>query len=138
MNHLFVYGTLLSNASDTLGAVMRARLAGETSFVDRGSTPGRLYDLGDYPGLVEAELRDRALVSGEVLELRDPATTFRWLDLYEDVDAKDPTAGIYRRVPQLALLNDGRAIRCWVYVLNREPDHTTLIKVGCWLSHVRS
>lgn len=138
MDHLFVYGTLLSSASDTLGAAMRARLSNETTLVGRGSTPGRLYDLGDYPGLIEAEPRDRTLVAGEVLELRDAAATFHWLDLYEDVDADDPAAGLYRRVPQLALLNDGRAIRCWVYVLNDEPDHGALIEEGCWLSHVNA
>lgn len=136
MDHLFVYGTLLSGASDTLGAAMRARLAGETSFVGAGSTPGWLYNLGDYPGLIEAEPRDRALVAGEVLELRDPVVTFHWLDQYEDVDRQNPAAGLYRRVPQLALLDDGRAIRCWVYVLNQEPDEAALIQEGCWLSHV--
>ncbi|MFT5510717.1 MAG: gamma-glutamylcyclotransferase (GGCT)/AIG2-like uncharacterized protein YtfP [Hyphomicrobiaceae bacterium] len=136
MDHLFVYGTLLSNARDALGAAMRARLSNETGFIGPGSTPGRLYDLGDYPGLIEAQPRDRDLVMGEVLELHDANATFRWLDLYEDVDPNDPAAGLYRRVPQLALLNDGRAIRCWVYALNDVPGQNTLIAGGCWLSHV--
>jgi gamma-glutamylcyclotransferase (GGCT)/AIG2-like uncharacterized protein YtfP len=138
MDHLFVYGTLLSNAHDTLGAAMRTRLSNETGFIGLGSTPGRLYDLGDYPGLVEAKLRDRNLVAGEVLELHDAAATFYWLDLYEDVDPADPAAGLYRRVPQLAILSDGIGIRCWIYALNEAPAAGTLIADGCWLPHVRS
>lgn len=137
MDHLFVYGTLLSNARDTMGAAMRARLSNETGFMGAGSTPGRLYNLGDYPGLIEAEPRDRDLVAGEVLELHDASATFQWLDLYEGVDPAAPAAGLYRRVPQLALLNDARAVRCWVYVLNEVPEPGALIVDGCWLTHLR-
>lgn len=136
MDLLFVYGTLLLRAGDTLGAAMRARLHGESDFVAAAATPGRLYDLGDYPGLVEAEPRgQRALVVGEVLRLYDAPATFQWLDRYEDVDPDDPAAGLYRRVPQLALLEDGRALRCWVYVLNSVPAEATLITANGWLSH---
>jgi len=135
MDHLFVYGTLLSGAHDALGAAMRARLHRETDLIGKASTPGRLYDLGDYPGLVEAEPRgDRDLVAGEVLELRDAPTTFRWLDVYEDVDPVNPTAGIYRRVPQVALLDDQRVLRCWIYVVNDVPAQAPRIAGGCWVS----
>lgn len=136
MDHLFVYGTLLSDARDTLGAAMRARLHSEADLIGKASTPGRLYDLGDYPGLVEAEPRGaRDLISGEVLALNDATITFRWLDLYEDVDPVNPSAGLYRRVPQLALLGDQSALRCWVYVLNAVPSDAPLIAGGCWLSN---
>ena len=134
MEHLFVYGTLLSGAEDALGAAMRARLARESSFLGPASMPGCLYDLGDYPGFVEAEPRSRTLVTGEVRQLRDVETTFSWLDAYEDVDPANPATGLYRRVPQLALLDDGRAVRCWVYVINQSPAKEDLIAGGCWLS----
>ena len=135
MDHLFVYGTLLSKARDSLGAAMRARLQSEASLIGQAAMPGRLYDLGEYPGLVEAAPRgDRELVTGEVLQLHDATTTFHWLDLYEDVDTADPAAGLYRRVPQLALLDDGCAMRCWLYVLNQVPADAARIDGGCWLS----
>ena len=121
MDHLFVYGTLLSKAQDTLGAVMRARLARETASQWQATSPGRLFTLGDYPGMIPAEPRDRNLVTGEVFALRDAEATFRWLDLYEDVDQQNPARGIYRRVPHLALMADGGTLRCWVYALNAEP-----------------
>lgn len=135
MEHLFVYGTLLSGAQDTLGAAMRVRLQREAKIVAAASSPGRLFDLGAYPGMVEAEPRDRDLVSGEVLELRDPVATFRWLDRYEDVDPDEPAAGLYRRVPHLALWHDGQTSRCWVYALNAAPAHGVNIQSGCWLTH---
>ena len=62
------------------------------------------------------------------------AATFDWLDLYEDVDRADPSAGLYRRVPQLALLDADEAVRCWVYVLNAAPADACVIDSGCWLS----
>lgn len=136
MEHLFVYGTLLSGARDTLGAAMRARLSGEVTRIGSAVAPGRLYDLGDYPGMVEASRNDRSLVTGEVLQLHDVDATFRWLDAYEDVDHANPARGLYRRVPSLALLRDGSAARCWVYVLNAQPDERAGIAGGCWLSHL--
>ena len=135
MDHLFVYGTLLTNARDSLGAAMRARLQREARLIGTASVPGRLYDLGDYPGFVEAPPRGaRDLVAGEVLQLHDATATFDWLDLYEDVDRVDPTAGLYRRVPQLALLDTADAVRCWLYVLNQIPADAVVIDGGSWLS----
>ena len=135
MDELFVYGTLLSRANDTLGAAMRARLARETNQLVPATSPGRLYTLGDYPGMLPAAPHDRDLVSGEVLALRDAQATFRWLDLYEDVDNDNPAAGVYRRMPHLALFADGRTSRCWVYALNAEPAAEKRIASGCWLTH---
>ena len=64
MQHLFVYGTLRSGARDTLGAAMRSRLSFETSSLGRAAMPGHLYDLGAYPGLVEAEPREHIGFAG--------------------------------------------------------------------------
>jgi len=135
---LFVYGTLLSNAKDSLGAMMRERLRRETSFVDHASVPGQLFDLGDYPGMVEASLRERHTVLGEVRRLDNPGTTLAWVDTYEDVNVDAPSRGPYRRAPQLALLDRGDTLRCWAYVLNEVPAIDNLIPSGCWLSHYAS
>lgn len=135
MDHLFVYGTLRSAARDVMGAAMRARLSREARCVGAATSPGRLYDLGDYPGMIAAEPRERDVVLGELVEIRNTAATFRWLDLYEDVDLVHPTNGLYRRAPQIALLGDGRIMRCWAYVLNVEPHKRDLIASACWLTH---
>jgi len=136
LEYLFVYGTLLSNARDSMGAMMRARLKRETTRVGNARVPGRLFDLDAYPGMLETNPRERVTVRGEVLRLQNEDATLRWLDLYEDVDPKDIMRGVYRRVPQLAMLDDGEALRCWAYILNAPPDAQRMIPTGCWLSYV--
>ena len=136
MEYLFVYGTLLSGATDSLGAIMRVRLKRETSHVGSARVPGRLFDLGDYPGMLETNPRERVTVRGEVLHLHHDDATLLWLDQYEDVDPEVAARGEYRRAPQLALLDNGETLRCWAYVLNTAPDIERLIPSGCWLSHM--
>lgn len=137
MDFLFVYGTLLSGATDSLGAIMRVRLKSETTYIGRAIVPGCLFDLGDYPGMVEAAPRERNSVRGELLRIQDSAATLPWLDAYEDVDSANPSQGLYRRVPQLALLENGDSTRCWAYVLNQTPEIDQLVPVGCWLTHLK-
>ena len=95
--NLFVYGTLMSTATGALGRDMRLRLRREARLLGAATMPGRLYDLGRYPGLVAAtETAD--VVHGEVLALVDPAATLPWLDDYEGVGSDAAAAGEYRQI----------------------------------------
>ncbi|HEX5998681.1 MAG TPA: gamma-glutamylcyclotransferase family protein [Hyphomicrobiaceae bacterium] len=118
--HLFVYGTLLSHAGHAMGA----RLRRDAQLIGPATMAGRLYNLGRYPGLVEAPERPihgangttPSLVHGEVYALKMPAITLRWLDAYEGVLPLRPDQGVYARVERLAWLNSGATLRAWVYV----------------------
>lgn len=83
--HLFVYGTLMRGES-------RHRHLAEETFVDQArSAPGyRLFDLGDYPALVEDP--DGLSIVGELWLVGDAA--LRELDDVEGVDE-----GLYARRP---------------------------------------
>ena len=93
MKFVAFYGTL-TRAFDVQ---RRLGLDSELRFVSACSIPGRLYDLGDYPGLVAA----RGVVRGEVFELLGERTLER-LDDFEDYDPAEPRASEYiRRLARL-------------------------------------
>ena len=101
--HLFVYGTLMSVATGRMGSGQRARLSREATLLGAAITQGRLYDLGEYPGLVPTT--DTAeLVHGEVYELHDAELSFAWLDAYEGI-MPGATAAEYTRVARPVVLD---------------------------------
>jgi gamma-glutamylaminecyclotransferase len=81
---IFVYGTLKR------GGTNHRQISAQTFVATARTVPGyRLFDLGDYPGMV-ASSDDRSGVTGEVWSLDEAAV--RRLDLFEGVDQ-----GLYRR-----------------------------------------
>jgi gamma-glutamylcyclotransferase (GGCT)/AIG2-like uncharacterized protein YtfP len=124
-DHLFLYGTLLPELAP---APLRAALAGCQSVGD-GSVPGRLYDLGRYPGLVPDPLA-RGRVLGQVFRLPEQGDVLEALDAYEGFDPADPPGSLYLRLPQDAELAGGERLSCWVYIYNRDPGAATLIPDG--------
>jgi gamma-glutamylcyclotransferase (GGCT)/AIG2-like uncharacterized protein YtfP len=84
------------------GYPLHAVIARRTAFVAVGSVPGRLLDLGRYPGLVSG----RGRVRGEVYRLRDP-------ELLAAVDREEGYNFERRRT--VATLADGRRVRAWIY-----------------------
>ncbi len=86
MTRLFVYGTLKR------GCKNHAQLAGQIYLGEaRTATGYRLYDLGDYPGMV-SDATDTEGVTGEIWSVDD--TALARLDAFEGVDV-----GIYLRTP---------------------------------------
>lgn len=111
--------------------------AGETGFAKFGlarafkalgpcTIPGRLYDLGSYPGLVEGD----GAVAGELFEVLD-AAVMPTLDAWEDYWPCDPERSRYERV-RIDLLTPADA-RAWVYVWRKDLDTARLIESGDWL-----
>ncbi len=81
---LFVYGTLKRGCSN------HPFLAGHTFVGPARTAPGyRLYDLGEYPGMVR-DSADQVGVTGEVWSVASAGVAE--LDLFEGVDQ-----GLYRR-----------------------------------------
>ena len=67
---------------------------GGGALVPRGACviPGRLLDLGDWPGLIDGPGR----VAGELYAIADPAVLPR-LDAFEEYDPADPEGSLYVR-----------------------------------------
>jgi gamma-glutamylcyclotransferase (GGCT)/AIG2-like uncharacterized protein YtfP len=106
---LFVYGTLKDPEalSRLLGDRDRWRAVGT------GAVRAVLFDLGDYPGLVESAAPDD-LVQGQVIELTEPDVGLARLDSYEGVHD-----GLYVRRELPVRLESGRNVTAWAYIYNR-------------------
>ncbi len=131
---LFVYGTLRRAA----GHPMHRALLREAEFVGLAGLPGRLYDLGSYPGAVpDAAARGR--IAGELYRLPRPQAVLPPLDRYEGCTAPgDQTVPApseeYRRVVCRVLREDGGSTAAWVYVYNQPCGGLVPIESGDYLN----
>ena len=114
VNRLFAYGTLRQGTAPAgiAEAVRRLRPLGS------GMAWGRLYDLGEYPGMIfggaEAEF-----VAGEVYEVPD-AALWAELDAYEGFDPASPESSLFvRKMERVRLVETGAKLLCWVYEYRR-------------------
>ena len=128
--HLFVYGTLLSYAGHPKGTQLgrEARLIGKA--IIRGC---RLYNLGRYPGLVEAADAP-GLVHGEVYALNNPAASLTWLDAYEGMVPANRDQNQYERVERPVQLAVGGEVVAWVYLYLKGVAGLRPIPDGRWLA----
>ena len=102
---LFVYGSLLSEVPSAMSLFLRTHSQGfEPLYL-----PGKLYDLGYYPGFVHLP-QASTLVYGEVHQLLDADKALRELDAYECVDEVPPE---YLR---LLLPIPGCSDQVWAYI----------------------
>lgn len=135
-NYLFVYGTLLPDRAPGGLAEIIARLRP----VSAGSMPGRIFDLGDYPGAVF----DRAAqtrVHGQVFELSGNEGQLRKLDEYEEYAPDHPKSSLFVRQERPITLPDGAELPCWVYVYNRDPGKARPVPGGdysAWIAQHQS
>ena len=126
---LFVYGTL---RRDTRSGMHRL-LAQYASFLAGGTYQGRLYLVGNYPGVVPSP-NPSAKVRGEVYALHRPEIILPKLDAYEECgpDFSEPTE--YLRQRQAVVLANGSTCHAWVYLYNRPTDKLILISSGDFLA----
>jgi gamma-glutamylcyclotransferase (GGCT)/AIG2-like uncharacterized protein YtfP len=125
MTHaLFIYGTLMP------GLRLEAEMHG-ARFMGLAQVPGRLVDVGRYPGL----LRGDGSVSGEVYEV-DDAHLAR-LDGVEDMVPGDRVASQYWREEVTVLGGPLQGLRVQTYVYNRPVDGCTPIPHGDYRRYIR-
>ena len=111
--HLFVYGTLSPRHAppEIAATVRRLRPVGQAS------VRGRLYDLGEYPGAILSE-KSRSVIRGEVFELPGDRSTLTSLDDYEGFEPNKKGSSLFLRRVWPVTMDDGKRLRCWVYVYN--------------------
>jgi gamma-glutamylcyclotransferase (GGCT)/AIG2-like uncharacterized protein YtfP len=122
---LFVYGTL----RPSLAAGWPRKLVGDLEVVATATVAGRLYDLGDYPGMVAGE----GVVHGELLRIRDD-------DRLSAIDAYEECGGpgaLFRREAVQATCGDGTRLSAWAYFYDLPPDAAPAISHGDFARHRR-
>jgi len=121
---LFIYGTLMP------GLRLEAEMQG-ARFIGAAQVPGRLVDVGRYPGL----LSGAGLVTGEVYQI-DDAHLAR-LDTVEDMVPGDRAASQYWREEVTVLSGALQGQRVQTYVYNRPVDGCTPIPHGDYRRYIR-
>jgi pyruvate carboxylase len=109
---LFVYGTLRRGFArhKFLGA------AG-AKFEGKASVRGRLYDLGDFPGVQPAPSAS-ARVAGEVYRSPNVERALKILDDVEGFNPVSPQTSLFRREIVDVKLENRPTVRAWIYWLN--------------------
>ena len=134
---LFVYGTLKSGYRGRFGRDKQDRLARGSRLIGAAVLAGRLYDLGRYPGVIDAS-EPGDLVHGEVVELLDPQAALLWLDAYEGFVPGAPEVSEYLREQRTVRLLDGieRGAGCeltaWAYLYARDLVGARRLESGRW------
>lgn len=116
---IFVYGTLRPDASAA------HRMAGRGHWLGAATAIGRLYRIGDYPGMVEGD----AVVQGALFAADDPDALLAALDVYEGCGPDDPAPHEYRRA-RIAVMLDDQTHEAWTYLYNWPVDPDALIESG--------
>jgi gamma-glutamylcyclotransferase (GGCT)/AIG2-like uncharacterized protein YtfP len=113
-DRLFVYGTLRpGHAPKEISKVVETFTP-----IGRGTVRAKLYDFGDYPGIVLDEKTGES-VYGEVFALPSGRKTLDQLDAYEEYSPQDPKRSLFKRLETTVTLMNGARERCWVYVYNQ-------------------
>lgn len=111
-DRLLVYGTLRPGFANP----MSAWLAANAEWIGPSSLPGRLYDLGGYPGLA-LDGADSQPVIGDLYRIPAPRETWPLLDQYEDASTETPSLGEFRReIRPVSSPRDSCAVQAWVYI----------------------
>lgn len=122
--YLFVYGTLMQSS----GHPMHRRLSDGSEFISAGWVTGQLYQIHDYPGVIESDaVNDR--VYGEVYRLTDLAV-IRLLDDFEQCSQAFAEPHEYIRKTVIVTLSSGEKLKAWAYIYNHPVDPARRIASG--------
>ena len=125
---LFVYGTLRKDARNS----MYQLLMHQATFVGCAWVQGRLFNLGEYPGLVPS-FDSGSWVQGEVYALDNPLQTLSRLDEYEGCAPSDPEPHEFERVELDVVMKSGKRENAWAYVYKGSTMNKREILTGDYL-----
>lgn len=128
LDYLFVYGTLRPAFPHHLAQY----LAAQAQYLGPARAPGRLYDLGPYPGLVSPSGPDD-WVQGDLYRLSQSADLLEVLDRYEGCPTGQETDSLFCRQPWEVVRPQGERLRAWVYVYVGPLEQARRIPSGDYL-----
>ena len=129
MRYVFVYGTLRAGEINDIGAAAARNGIAAPRLVARAAVTGRLYDLGDYPGLVHDETAGP--VRGDVYEIDEALVPV--LDRIEGVEPG--VDSVFKSRPVTVTVAD-RALQCFFYPVDDvSVSGRPRIEAGDWISY---
>ncbi len=122
--YLFVYGTLRQDSGHPMHQLLREH----SEFVCRAWILGQLYQIHDYPGVVQSGLAHER-VYGEIYKLLSPVL-IEQLDDFEECSAAFPPPHEYIRKQVSAFVSGTKTITAWAYIYNYPVDPAKRILSG--------
>jgi len=135
-SHLFVYGTLMSQAESEVHDI----LTRHASLIGPGSYNGKMYLIErpdgslEYPGVVPSS-DPEDVVYGEIYRLDGPKEILPRLDEYEECAPTSPKPHEYRREVVDVRGPSGEAKRSFIYLYNRPTDDLPVLKDGSFIKY---
>jgi gamma-glutamylcyclotransferase (GGCT)/AIG2-like uncharacterized protein YtfP len=123
--YLFVYGTLRRAVHHPLHRLLEQ----QAGLIGSGTFPGKLFDLGRYPGTVPSRLSTDRVI-GEVYRLNTFNATLEILDQYEETR--------FRRKRAAISLDNGGNVTAWIYLYRGFVKHRKLIPSGDFVRYLNS
>lgn len=118
---IIFYGTLTSNSNTRVHEPIQQCL----TFKGKCKAPGKLYNLGRYPGLKEGE----GAITAELYEIDDD-TILPLLDEFEAGDDNDPDLPGFTR-KRVDLIEP--KLTAWAYYFDGEVDESDQVASGDWV-----
>ncbi|WP_116135998.1 gamma-glutamylcyclotransferase family protein [Trinickia diaoshuihuensis] len=129
MRYVFVYGTLRAGEINDIGAAAARNGIGAPRLIGRAAVTGRLYDLGDYPGLVQDE--SAGPVRGDVYEIDEAL-----VPVLDRIEGVEPGVDSVFKSRELTVTVAGRELRCFFYPVDDvSVKGRTRIEAGDWISY---
>lgn len=138
IDYIFVYGSLRRDAKNDVFEEVKSHL----HYVGVGSFPGLLFDLGEYPGAILADVNSPSKVKGELYAIEDNRNSvLRTLDEYEEYFHKNLSKSLFLRKRVDVTLRNGKEVNSWVYLYNKKLLHSKPVKripSGDYLRFIKS
>lgn len=122
-NFLFVYGLLRIDLQNTTAELLRRH----ADYLGQGYVNGRLFDIGEYPGLT-LDKKNNYEVKGDVFLLND-LEMLNALDDFEGIGDAYSEPYEYERRKIRVYVNNGM-LSCWAYLYNWPVSNSKEILSG--------
>ncbi|MBX9680823.1 MAG: gamma-glutamylcyclotransferase [Gemmataceae bacterium] len=125
-HRLFVYGTLKRCSPHPMAQFLAQR----GRFLGEARMPGRLFDLGRYPGMQPAQSAEE-WVYGDLYDLSHDPAAWAELDAYENVESPRPS--FFERALETVTDAEGHAAEAHVYWFVGDVSHAKRIDSGRYM-----
>jgi gamma-glutamylcyclotransferase (GGCT)/AIG2-like uncharacterized protein YtfP len=125
--YLALYGSLMQG----FDGLIESGAENKIILVGKCKVAGRIFDLGDYPGLVSGD----GSVCAELYKVVDD-NVIRDLDKFERFDPRDRISSLFVRRCVRCKTSDNRFFDAWVYFYNQDVLGHEPILSGDWKSYI--
>jgi gamma-glutamylcyclotransferase (GGCT)/AIG2-like uncharacterized protein YtfP len=129
MRYVFVYGTLRAGEINDIGVAAARNGIAAPRLVGGAAVAGRLYDFGEYPGLVQDETASP--VRGDVYEIDDAL-----VPVLDKIEGVAPGVDSLFKSREVSVAVGGRELPCFFYpVDDASIQARTRIEAGDWIAY---